>query len=410
MDQTLYMILRNQNHNLYNNVRSFARTYNALQKDIIDKTYYTETLTYACISLILGQQKKSKTRKSKSNFVTNKHAHKFSQQNKQNSQNDADDLENDQVKKEEIELEDSFKNDRSEQKQRRRMIKQKIQFQLRKKLMKYLISISVSAFLVCGYFLAFHFLSTQTFLNISGEIDVIKAAFSRVTSKDNMLFGILDAYINNKTILINGFQEQINYYNRRGYEEEQDYQTQLFQKQNPQVPDSMKLYEVYDQKDFCSKAFQRKVVVNDSFSVSVDYCQTAGKGALQNGILAYFYQMLQKYQQIQLFFNATKRTEDVIKQTIGSKDFTTLTDLNLRIVQQAWADLELKTYNEVKNFNEQEKTKYIILFSFFVAIIITVLILFFTKMLNSNKMLYLMNYEALDEQHRNNIEIFLKKY
>eukprot|EP00347_Sterkiella_histriomuscorum_P018577 403344984 len=501
IEQQLYMILQNQNHNLFNDARKFTRTYNGLQADIAAKVTYTKTMTYICIALIclssllatpiilkiirrikallglfldfslpeieqnilnvidfqdymsqdsgftLNQNKQKAIKNFNSlgkanqnvlgtgqldiNNVNGSRNLKSVSSRKQTSQKiKRKDRDQSQYKKTKntfdgaIELDDesrqnkyqinerktnnyqdppsssyseddqekisnhnknihSQKQDANLQKSHHKSetpLRLQIRNQLRQKMIKYLLFVGIYAIVMSAYFITFYFLSENAFNKMTQNIDILIAVKSRKTSKDNAIFSIIETYRLNRTILINGGSELMAYYIKRGQEEEVDYQTRIIKGKPTQLSPIQKMIDDYETAKFCDTAFSQLTDIQDTnLLVSADTCKTMGNGELSQGLTIFFYQILQNLQQISLGFTKSLRTEERIKEVIGTQKFTEIHDSLLKPVSDPWTKLEAQVLQQLYDFNFAQKRNFIILFCAFICILVIVCVIFYSS-------------------------------
>ncbi|CDW76798.1 UNKNOWN [Stylonychia lemnae] len=475
IEQQLYFLCQNQNHNIYNDVRIFTRTYDAMRADIASKTQYTATMTYICIGLIVAcsflvspftlkitgrtsslinlfldfsheeinkcvkmvddfltylsnetkddivdqlkvKAKKSGTMRPKSRRKSSKKLFqkKISESIKREDlefqdQEEVQNLDQDEEDQSENSNDDNLSNVKEasaasiqedektrETKKGMEVLRQKFKSQIRRKLIKYLLVILINAAVICSYFVIFYYISAETFKQLVNDIDVLTAIYSRKTSKENAIFGVLQTFYKNRTEYINGGQEEINYYLTRVYTEETTYQQVIVNKRNIQIANIQEEINKFETQEFCDHFFNN-LSSDPLYNVTTSLCKQSAAGLAAQGLTLFFYQQVQNYQAIRVQFPKLKRSLEGIKKVINDKQFLETQDVQTRILSKPWLDMQKKALDTILEFNYGEKVKFIVMFTAFIVLLFVIIILFIASKLLTHVFIIFQKYsEALE--------------
>ena len=89
------------------------------------------------------------------------------------------------------------------------------------------------SFYNCSYFIAFYMMSRYAFNEFYVNVKYMESIYTRKSSLDNIIHGLQESMTLNKTIIINGKDEEIAFYIDRSSLYESDYQNTILKSTHP---------------------------------------------------------------------------------------------------------------------------------------------------------------------------------
>eukprot|EP00347_Sterkiella_histriomuscorum_P008271 403345719 len=367
----------------------------------------------------------------KSLYQKQKHKQQKSKSKKQKRKNKKAAGSNDEDSYEE-ESQNDYKDKMSHQKQsdslKDGLQKQQIQivFQsyIRKNKTLYVTYTFLITLVLASYFLIVYFLTQSTFAQIKSNVATLQSIYQRKSAVDIAVITMLEGLSQNKTVIVNnGKAQQFPYQLTRMMEKENVYRQQVVEGSDA-VLDKLKIdikkLEGVEMCDYYYESDNLDEISYSFYNLTRSQCKTIGNGIGGLGMQNFLYQAVSEFNQENITFNykngAFRNREYLLSHVQGK--LTELFDLGIRVFNKPQMMLEDRMLIALNDYNDSTLRSFLLLFFAFVSIIVTLLMLFLLKIFQSlknqviqtNKMLFIINFEESSDELKQEVNKFLSSY
>eukprot|EP00347_Sterkiella_histriomuscorum_P020578 403337267 len=294
---------------------------------------------------------------------------------------------------------------------------------IRSQMIKQSLGICVIALSFGAYFLGTYLLSQRDFNTLTESIDILFLLFYRQSCVENVIHGVTETLIFNEPLYINKGQDEImNYYQNLCYEQENQYQNYI-RKQRPEyLSEVLDYIEFLESGQFCDELFGPDAV-NNPGNVTPQKCKTYNNGLVTTGLTNIFQTAYKVTNQIRIeyenFVNTNVNDELPVEFVLSKfKILPPLLNIIEIILGQPLNDLNDMAIKSIDNDINKKQLTFILIYALFLFITVLVLLVFVfnifrrlkREMLLSNRLLYILDFEATTDEERIVITKFLTKY
>eukprot|EP00347_Sterkiella_histriomuscorum_P005295 403357147 len=272
-----------------------------------------------------------------------------------------------------------------------------------------------------SYFLGTYFMSSSSFTEMSDSVDVIFILYQRKACGESVIHAIEEGYQWNDTYLINrGKDEIMDFYTTKCFKLENDYQVKVRKQRPPFLSEAMGLIDKLEDTDFCNDIFHD----GDGFQkllVTPEKCRQFAGGITQNGQTNIYQTTYKICQQLQIeyqtaFDTGGYRGPDFIYPRMRKAGI--YLDVIETILSKPQAMIDQQVQESIENYFLKSETYFVVFYAAFLIITFTLALFFFCKlfarlkreMLLSNKLIFLIDFDSINEMQRQKISKFLSKY